>query len=296
MAAPKLLREEGFRRRLLRRHRLDRAFHAVVAAAILVGVVSLALLLLNVLGKGVPRLDGAFLSSFPSRLPERAGIKAALFGSLWLIGLTALFAVPVGVGAAIYLEEFAARGRLTRFVQANIGNLAGVPSVVYGILGLALFVRGIGLGRSLLSGALTLSLVVLPIIIIAAQEGIRSVPNSIRHASFALGATKWQTVRHAVLPAALPGILTGVILALSRALGETAPLVVVGALTYAAFVPTSPWDPFTALPIQIFNWTSRPQAEFHRVAAAAIVVLLVLLTAMNAFAVYLRNKYQTKFE
>jgi len=211
-----------------------------------------------------------------------------------LILLTATFSIPVGIGAGIYLEEFAKRNWLSRFIQLNISNLAGVPSIVYGMLGLVIFVRGISLGRSVLSGALTMSLLVLPTIVIAAQEALKSVPNSIRLASFALGGTRWQTVRDHVLPSALPGILTGVILALSRAMGETAPLIMIGALTYVAFIPTGPMDAFTALPIQIFNWASRPQPGFHAIAAAGIIVLLAVLLSMNALAIILRIRYQGK--
>lgn len=290
----KLPSDERFHRRLARRRMLDRAFHWVFLAASLVGILALALLLIDVLRKGLVWLDWDFLTRFPSRFPHRAGIKAALAGSLWVVGLTALISFPLGVGAAIYLEEFAGRNRLTQFINTNISNLAGVPSVVYGILGLAVFVRGLGLGRSVLAGALTMSLLILPIIIIASQEAIRAVPDSLRRASYALGATKWQTVVHAVLPSALPGILTGTILAISRALGETAPLLIVGALTFVAFTPMGPMDAFTVLPIQIFNWTSRPQADFRGIAAAGIIVLLAVLLAMNALAVFLRNKYQGK--
>lgn len=286
--------DERFRRRLARRRALDRVFHWVFLAASFVGILALALLILDVLRKGWGWLDWDFLTSFPSRFPHRAGIKAALAGSLWVVGLTAVIAFPIGVAAAIYLEEFAGRSRLTQIINTNISNLAGVPSVVYGILGLAVFVRGFGLGRSVLAGALTLALLILPIIIIASQEAIRAVPDSIRRASYALGATQWQTVRHAVLPSALPGILTGTILAISRAVGETAPLLIVGALTFVAFTPLGPMDAFTVLPIQIFNWTSRPQEDFRSIAAAGIIVLLIVLLTMNALAVFLRNKYQTK--
>lgn len=286
--------DERFRRRLARRRALDRIFHWVFLAASFVGILALALLIFDVLRKGWGWLDWDFLTSFPSRFPHRAGIKAALAGSLWVVGLTAAIAFPIGVAAAIYLEEFAGRSRLTQIINTNISNLAGVPSVVYGILGLAVFVRGFGLGRSVLAGALTLALLILPIIIIASQEAIRAVPDSIRRASYALGATQWQTVRHAVLPSALPGILTGTILAISRAVGETAPLLIVGALTFVAFTPLGPMDAFTVLPIQIFNWTSRPQEDFRSIAAAGIIVLLIVLLTMNALAVFLRNKYQTK--
>jgi phosphate transport system permease protein len=274
------------------RRQKGRILRAVFAAATWLGVVLLALLLMEVLRKGLPWLDLQFLSSFPSRFPERAGIQAALWGTIWLIGLTALFSIPVGVAAAVYLEEYARRSWVNTVIEINIANLAGTPSIVYGILGLAFFVRWLGLGRSLLAGALTMSLLTLPVTIIASREALRAVPASIRQASFALGATRWQTAWHHVLPAALPGILTSVILGLSRAIGETAPLIMIGALTYVAFTPRGPRDAFTALPIQIFNWASRPQAEFYGLAAAGIVVLLVVLLSMNATAIWLRHRSQ----
>jgi len=254
------------------------------------GIVILAVLLFHVTREGIRWLDLQFLTEFPSRFPEQAGIKSALWGTVWLITLTAGISIPVGVAAAIYLEEFSPKNRLSQFIEVNIGNLAGVPSIVYGILGLVLFVRFLALGRSVLAGSLTMTLLILPVIIIAAREALRAVPDSIRHAAFALGATRWQAVRAQVLPVALPGILTGVILALSRAIGETAPLVMIGALTYVAFVPEGPMDAFTALPIQIFNWASRPQANFHQLAAAGIIVLLVTLLLMNATAVWIRQR------
>lgn len=278
------------------RREKDRIFKLFLVLALLAGVAALLLLLEEVLRKGLPWLDFRFLTSFPSRFPEQAGIKSALAGTLWLLGLTAMFAIPVGVGAAVYLQEFAGRNRPTAFLQLNISNLAGVPSIVYGILGLAVFVRALALGRSVLAGALTMSLLVLPIIIVAAQEAIRSVPGSLRDAAFALGATRWQAVRRVVLPASLPGILTGIILALSRAIGETAPLIMIGALTFVPFVPAGPLDAFTVLPIQIFNWTSRPREEFRLIAAAGIIVLLGVLLTMNAGAVWLRNRYQRRSE
>ena len=199
-------------------------------------------------------------------------------------------AIPIGVLAAIYLEEYALKNRFTAFIEVNIANLAGLPSIVYGILGLAVFVRFMGLERSVLAGAMTMSLLVMPVIIIAAKEAIRAVPSSLRQAAFAVGATRWQVVRHHVLPSAIPGILTGVILALSRAIGETAPLIMIGAMTYVAFVPEGPLDEFTALPIQIFNWTARPQETFHELAAGGIIVLLAILLLMNATAVYIRYR------
>ncbi|MYC81947.1 MAG: phosphate ABC transporter permease PstA [Acidobacteria bacterium] len=276
--------------RLRRRHATTRCFRLLCAAVAWAGIVILAVLLFHVTREGIRWLDLQFLTAFPSRFPEQAGIKSALWGTVWLITLTAGISIPVGVAAAIYLEEFSPRNRLSQLIEVNIGNLAGVPSIVYGILGLVLFVRFLALGRSVLAGSLTMTLLILPVIIIAAREALRAVPDSIRHAAFALGATRWQAVRAQVLPVALPGILTGVILALSRAIGETAPLVMIGALTYVAFVPEGPMDAFTALPIQIFNWASRPQEDFHQLAAAGIIVLLVTLLLMNATAVWIRQR------
>lgn len=276
--------------RLRRRHATTKCFRLLCAAVAWAGIVILAVLLFHVTREGIRWLDLQFLTEFPSRFPEQAGIKSALWGTVWLITLTAGISIPVGVAAAIYLEEFSPKNRLSQLIEVNIGNLAGVPSIVYGILGLVLFVRFLALGRSVLAGSLTMTLLILPVIIIAAREALRAVPDSIRHAAFALGATRWQAVRAQVLPVALPGILTGVILALSRAIGETAPLVMIGALTYVAFVPEGPMDAFTALPIQIFNWASRPQENFHQLAAAGIIVLLVTLLLMNATAVWIRQR------
>lgn len=277
-----------------RRHWYGAAFAVLCAAATMVGVVTLVVLLSDVVLDGAPRLSGEFLTSFASRFPERAGIKAALAGSVWILGLTALMAFPVSVAAAIYLEEYAPNNRWTRLIQLNVANLAGVPSIVYGMLGLALFVRAFGFDRSVISGAMTLSILILPVIIIASREAIRAVPDSIRQAAYGLGATRWQVVRTQVLPMAMPGILTGTILALSRAVGETAPLIMVGAVGFIAFTPTGLNDPFTVLPLQIYNWISRPQAEFREIAAAGILVLLVLLMTMNAAAIFLRNRFQTE--
>jgi phosphate transport system permease protein len=274
-----------------RRAHLSQAFAVLCLSATAVCVLALAVLLLEVFWQGLPWLTWSFLTTYPSRFPDQAGIKPALISSLWLIILTALISVPIGVGCAVYLEEYARASRWRNLVQLNIANLAGVPSIVYGILGLGLFVRALALNRSILAGALTMTLVILPIVILAAQESLRSVPDSIRRASYALGATRWQTVWHQVLPAALPGIMTGVILAVSRALGEAAPLVAIGAATYITFVPVSPTDEFSALPMQIYDWAKRPQADFHHVAAAGIIVLLTVLILMNATAVYLRYRY-----
>ncbi len=273
-----------------RRRLWGQVFLWVCFAATCLGVVLLAVLLIDILRQGASRVSLEFLNSFPSRFPERAGIKSALYGTMWTVGMTGLISFPLGVGAAIYLEEYAPRNWLTRVIETNIANLAGVPSIVYGVLGLAVFVRALSLGRSVLAGAATLALLILPIVIISSKEAIRAVPPSIRDAGLGVGATKWQTLQHLVLPIALPGILTGMILALSRAIGETAPLIMIGALTFIAFTPNTPLDEFTVLPIQIFNWAARPQAGFHELAAAGIIVLLVALLGMNALAIILRNK------
>jgi phosphate transport system permease protein len=281
--------------RELTRRTQGRVFAVLCGAATLAGIVVLVVLLVDVFREGAGELDWAFLTSYSSRLPERAGIKAALWGSIWLLVMTALIAFPVSVGAAIYLEEYAQRSWFTRVIQTNIANLAGVPSIVYGILGLGLFVRTLGFDRSILSGALTLSILILPVIIIASQEAIRAVPTSIRLGAYALGATRWQVVRTQVLPMALPGILTGTILALSRAVGETAPIVMIGAVAFIATTPDSVFDRFTVLPLQIFQWISRSQPEFHSLAAAGILVLLGILLTMNAAAILLRNRYQRRY-
>ena len=274
-----------------------RLFQAALFASLAVGIVSLVTLLIQVLVEGSSRLNADLLTNFPSGNPETAGAQSAIFGTIWVIGIVALVTVPVGVGAAIYLEEYADEERwYNRLIELNIQNLAAVPSIVYGILGLAFLVRGfIGLGQTILAGALTLSLLVLPIVIISSREAIRAVPDSIRQGSLALGATQWQTIRRQILPAAIPGMATGSILALSRAIGEAAPLVLLGALTFITFNPEGLDSAFTVLPIQIFNWISRPQEEFKLLAAAAIVVLLVILLLMNAAAIYLRNRYQRKW-
>ena len=285
--------ETTFRRRLLARKSSGIGFAILCLAATLFAIAALAVLLIDVTSQGIGRLSWDFVNSFPSRKPEEAGIKAALWGTIWMMGLTAMFAVPLGLGAAIYLEEYAGRNWITRIVEVNIANLAGVPSIVYGLLGLALFVRALELQRSVLAGALTMALLVLPIIIIAAQEALRAVPSSIREAAYALGATRSQMVFRQVVPGALPGMLTGIILALSRAIGETAPLIMIGALLFVPFTPSGPMDRFTVLPIQIFNWASRPQKEFQENAAAGIIVLLAVLLTMNAVAIVLRNRFQS---
>ena len=262
----------------------------------LIGIVGLVVLLAQVLIDGLPWVSKNLLFNYPSRHTEEAGLRAAIFGTLWLMGLTAAFTVPIGIGAAIYLEEYAAKNKLTLLIEVNISNLAGVPSIVYGLLGLALFVQWMALGRSVLAGALTMSLLTLPIVIIACREAIRAVPATYREAAYALGATQWDVVRGVIVPAAFPGMLTGIILGMSRAVGETAPIIAISALVYLTFVPESPMDRFTVLPIQIYNWVSRPQEDFRGLAAGGIVVLLVILLSMNALAIYLRNKYQIRSE
>lgn len=262
----------------------------------LIGLVLLSVFIGDILIDGIRRIDWAFIIDLPSRKPEKSGIFTALMGSIWILLLTALIAFPVGVAAAVYLEEYSKKNRLSALLEINISNLAGVPSIIYGLLGLEVFVRIMGLGASVLAGALTLSLLILPIIIVATREAIKAVPKSIREASYALGASKWQTIWNQVLPASGGGILTGVILALSRAVGETAPLIVVGALAYVPFAPSNPMDEFSVLPIQIFNWISRPQHGFIENAAAAIIILLGITFMMNGVAVYFRNKWQKKWK
>ena len=270
--------------------RLDHAFETFGLGVLIVALAVLGLLLWDVAGDGLGRITWAFLTGYPSRRASNAGLLPALAGSVWLITIAALMVVPVGVGAAIALEEYGGRGRAARAIEVAIANLAGVPSIVYGLLGLGLFVRALRLEQSVLAGAATLALLMLPMVIITAREALRAVPMSLREASLALGATKWQTIWHQVLPDALPGLLTGLILAVSRALGETAPLVVIGALTYVPFVPDGPRSPFTALPIQIFAWTSRPGTSFRTNAAAAILVMLAVLLAANSLAIWLRDR------
>lgn len=285
-----------FRPNLARRKAWGRVWFALFMLAIVVGLAGLVILVLRVLYQGAPWLSLHFITDYPSRFPEQAGMRSAIFGSIWIIGLTGAFTVPVGVGAAVYLEEYAPKNWLTRIIEVNISNLAGVPSIVYGLLGLAVFVQLLALGRSVLAGALTMSLLVLPVVIIASREAIRAVPSSHREAAYALGATKFQTVKEIVVPQSIPGIMTGTILALSRAVGEAAPMIAISALVFLTFVPTDPLDKFTVMPIQIFNWVSRPQDGFRGIAAAGIIVLLVVLLSMNAVAVYIRNRTQRRSE
>ncbi|WP_102274558.1 phosphate ABC transporter permease PstA [Cytobacillus massiliigabonensis] len=270
-------------------------FRLLFMAATTFGLLILGILLYRVITQGIGYLDFQFLQNLPSRKPEQAGVKTALIGTIWLMGVVAPVTFLLGVGTAIYLEEYAKKSRFTRFIQVNISNLAGVPSIVFGLLGLTVFVRALALGTSVLAAGLTMSLLVLPIIIVASQEAIKAVPKELREASYGMGATKWQTILHVVLPAAIPGILTGGILALSRAIGETAPLVVLGLPLFLAFLPKSVFDMFTVLPMQIYNWTGRPQEEFQGVAAAGIIVLLTMLIIMNSIAVFIRNKFQKRY-
>jgi phosphate transport system permease protein len=274
----------------------DKIFKYFALGCTLLGVIVLAILLWSVLSQGFSRIDWDFITEGPSRRAASAGIYTALIGTLWIMGLTALIAFPIGIAAAIYLEEYAKKSRLANMLEINIANLAGVPSIIYGLLGLELFARTLHLGGSLLTGSLTLALLILPIIIVSTREALKTVPYTIREASYALGATKWQTIWEQVLPASISGIFTGVILALSRAMGETAPLIVIGALTFVPYVPESVMDNFTVLPIQIFNWVSRPQKAFSINAAAAIIVLLSITFVMNGIAVYLRHRWQKKIK
>lgn len=264
--------------------------------AVLFSVLVLIAILVDVFMRGTGMLSIDFLSKFPSRIPANAGLKSALFGSVWMISVTALICIPVSVAAALYLEEYAKNNRFNRFIEVNITNLAGIPSIVYGMLGLALFVRTMGFGRSIFAGALTMSLLVMPMIIVASREAIKTVPKVLSEASYALGATKWQTVRRVIVPSAFSGIITGNILALSRAIGETAPLIMMGALTFVAFVPSGPFSEFTVLPIQIYNWISRPQESFHNLAASGIIVLLLILFAMNGLATFFRYRFNNRIE
>jgi phosphate transport system permease protein len=275
----------------------DRIFYGLFFLAVVVGIAGLAALLLDVLFDGLPYLDWHFMSSYASRRPLESGILAPMAGTIWVVSLTALFTIPIGVGTAIYLEEFAARNRLTRLIQLNIANLAGVPSVIYGLLGLAVFVQFLFNGsRNLTAGALTMTLLILPIVIIASQEAIKAVPSSYRDAAYAMGATRWQVVKTVVMPQAIPGMMSGIILALSRAIGESAPILIISSLVWVTFIPTSPDSKFTVLPLQIFTWVSQPQQDFRSIAAAGIIVLLAILLTMNAAAIWIRSKYQVRAE
>lgn len=273
---------------------IDKSFKYFGMFCTALGLIILVVFLFNIVSEGISRINWQFITSLPSRLPQKAGILTALVGTVWILLLTAIIAIPIGIGAGIYLEEYSKKNRFNNFLEINLTNLAGVPSIIYGLLGLEIFGRIMGMGGSLIAGACTLSLLILPIIVVATREALKAVPKSLREASYALGATKWQTTWMQVLPAGAGGVVTGVILALSRAIGETAPLIVIGALAYVPFVPSSPTDEFTVLPIQIFNWVSRPQKGFIINSSAAIIVLLIITFIMNGIAMYLRNKWQKR--
>jgi phosphate transport system permease protein len=295
--------------RIARNKRIDGIFVLLALLATFIGLLTLSALILDLAFDGVGRLNWNFFTSFPSRFASRAGILSAWVGTLLVMLVTALTAVPMGVAAGVYLEEYAPKNWLTALIEINIANLAGVPSIVYGLMALALFVYQFRLGQSILTAGLTLALLILPIVIVATREAVRAVPGSMREAAYALGATKWQTVKDHVLPYSTGGILTGVIIALSRAIGETAPLITIGALTFIAFLPGLPikaefpfisfqWlmSPFTVMPIQMFNWVSRPQVEFHLNAAAAGLVLIIMTLAMNAVAIYFRYRFRKRIK
>jgi phosphate transport system permease protein len=324
-----------YKEQINKRKRAGKIFNVLLLFSVFVGLFMLTLLLIDVAMEGLDWVTPELFTNYHSRKPEQAGMKSAIAGSLIVMAMTGLFSFPLGVGAAIYLEEYAPRNKMTDFINLNINNLAGVPSIVYGMLGLTVFARMFGLfsanswlvktfnipvesgasgglkfnllgipwleihlpfGSSMVSGALTMTLLILPVVIIAAREAIRSVPPSIREAGYAIGTTKWHVISTLVLPIALPGIITGMILSLSRAIGETAPLIIMGAFTYVPFLPESAWDKFTVIPIQIYNWITLPQAEFRiHLAAGGIIVLLAILFAMNGIAIYLRNKFQIKW-
>lgn len=294
---------------IARQRAFDRLFAALGLMAMLVGLITLAALIIDLAIDGIPRLSWEFFSSFPSRFAARAGILSAWVGTALVMLVTALCAVPLGVAAGIYLEEYAPKNWMTDLIEINIANLAGVPSIVYGLMALGLFVYYFNFGQSILSAGLTLALLILPMVIIATREAVRAIPGSIREASYGLGATKWQTVRNHVLPYSVGGILTGMIIALSRAIGESAPIITIGALTFIAFLPHSPvqaeppfisfaWlmDPFTVMPIQMFNWVSRPQEAFHVNAAAAGLVLMAMTLLMNGLAIYIRYRFRKRIK
>ena len=286
--------KQKFDRRIDNRKTTGVVLNVILIITLVIALTGLIALLAEVLIKGLPWVSKNLIVNYPSRHPEQAGLLSALMGTVWVMACTATISIPIGIGAAVYLEEYAPKNWFTKLIEVNISNLAGVPSIVYGLLGLALFVQILALGRSVLAGALTMSLLILPIIILTSREAIKSIPTTYREAAFALGATRWEVVSNVILPSAFPGILTGTILAMSRAIGESAPMIAISALVYLTFVPSGPMDRFTVLPIQIFNWVSRPQEGFRGIAAGGIVILLAVLFIMNAVAVYLRIKYQRR--
>jgi phosphate transport system permease protein len=275
-----------------RRQRISGASAWVFGIAAMLGVVVLVFLAIDTASVGGTRLSWDFLTTYPSRFPERAGLRSSILGTVWVVGLVVAMVIPIGVATAVWIEEFAPKGRVLSFFKLNLANLAGVPSIIYGVLGLVIFVRVLDLGPSILAGSLALMLMILPMTVVAAQEAISQVPSSLRDGSLALGATRWQTVWHHVLPGAAPGIATGIILAISRAAGETATLIMIGAFAFIAFDNTSPLDDFTTLPIQIYNWTIRPQEGFRQNAAAAIIVLMVAVMTFNLSAAVIRERFR----
>lgn len=294
---------------IARRKLQDRVFNVVGIACTSLGLITLLLLLGNLLFTGLREIDWQFMTSFPSRFAERSGILSSWVGSLLIMLVTGCTAVPLGIAAGVYLEEYGRKGRLNQFIEINIANLAGVPSIIYGLMAIGIFVYMLDFGRSILTGGLTLAVLILPIVIVATREALRTIPTHIREAAYALGATKWQVIRHHLLPYSLGGISTGVIIALSRAIGETAPLITIGALTFIGFLPQSPFkdefpfvsfdwldSPFSVLPIQMFNWTSRPQPEFHKIAAATGVVLIAITLSMNAVAIVVRYRARKRIK
>ncbi|HLU36540.1 MAG TPA: phosphate ABC transporter permease PstA [Thermomicrobiales bacterium] len=285
---------EQYNPRVKQRQNASAAMKWFLFGATALAIVLLGMLLYSIVAPGLPWLKWHLITNMPSRIPERAGMNSAIWGSIWIVLGAAVMSFILGLGTAIYLEEYAEKNRWTSLIQTNISNLAGVPSIVYGLLGLVVFVDWMQMGRSLLAGVLTMGLLILPVVVIASREAIRAVPPSLREAAYGVGATKWQTVRHHVLPSAFPGIMTGIILSMSRAIGETAPLLVVGGASQVLFRPSSPLDPFMVMPLQIYNWTGRPQEEFEQLAAAAIIVLMIVLLIMNSVAIGLRQHFSRK--
>lgn len=289
------MNNEAVMKKMSSRKIVNTIFKGLFLFATILALLTLAVLFYRILSQGIGYLSTDFFTNFASRFPEKAGIKAALIGSIWLMAVVAPVSMFLGIGSAIYLEEYAKKNKINDFIRVNISNLAGVPSVVFGLLGLTIFVRALALGNSVLAAGFTMSLLILPVIIVASQEAIRAVPSEVRAASYGMGATKWQTITRVVLPSAIPGILTGSILALSRAIGETAPLVVIGVPVIIQFLPSGVLDTFTALPMQIYDWAKRPQADFQNVASAGIIVLMSVLLLMNSVAVLIRNKFQKRY-
>ena len=277
-----------------KRNRVDYIVNYLLFFSVIIAFLTLISLIFDIFNDGWDWFDWQFFNSFPSRKPEIAGIKAAFYGTVWVMSITALLSIPIGISTALYLEMFADDSRFNRFIKVNISNLAGVPSIIYGIIGMAVFVEFFQMGRVILAGALTMTLLILPIIIIASQEAIKQVPGYYMDAALALGATKWQAVVKVILPQSIPGIVSGFILAMSRAIGESAPMIAISALVYITFLPEGPLDRFTVMPIQIYNWISQPQDGFRGLAAAGIILLLIMLLSLNSLAIFLRDYFQRR--